>query len=75
MENIQVAVYRGSLIATVEAPASKAWRAAVSYVKGMAHAEGVEGGSGWEGARGVRGRFSFQRGAFTAVSLIRKAVR
>lgn len=64
---IRVGVYDQSrLLAIIEAPPATAWRSAVSYVKALAHADGVVGGLGWYQTANNMG---FARGIFRCVSM------
>lgn len=62
-----VSIYRGTqLIGWLPE-----WRGAESYIKTLAHCDGVTGGSGWERSRG---RNSFECGIFRALDTYRDDV-
>lgn len=62
---IQIAVYDASrMVAVVGAEPRAAWRAAVSYVRGMAHGAGQSGPAGWFRTANREG---YGRGSFRAV--------
>lgn len=55
-----------TMVAIFEADPRTAWRAAVAYVRGMAHGDGVEGGSGFTRRQG---EVVYERGAYCARGL------
>ena len=66
---MRVNIYRGThLVAWTtdnQQSTAEAWRCAVQAVKALAHDEGLEGGSGYTAPKG---RVSFERGAYRAVT-------
>jgi hypothetical protein len=66
---IVIAIYQSScLIARTPAlPPTQAWRMAVSYVRDMAHADGVGGGAGWYQ---TANRAVYERGIFRATPVL-----